>query len=209
MDVAGNGWIRSLRRHLGESTYALVERQGATFVEVLDEALQLDCALAGTSDTPKQEWSGAGHLEGRTVKIVADGSVVTDAVVQGGSITLDQPARSVQMGLPFTHLIEPLPPSTQAITGGQGSKLRPISVTFRLLRTSVLYLDTGRGLVHIPFKRFGAGILDTPPQPFSGDVTVRTLGWRDSGIAPLWRIEQDVPLPLTLLSVSTELSVAG
>jgi hypothetical protein len=194
-------WVN--RRTLSSSA------KGATFVEVLDEALQLDCALAGTSDTPKQEWSGAGHLEGRTVKIVADGSVVTDAVVQGGSITLDQPARSVQMGLPFTHLIEPLPPSTQAITGGQGSKLRPISVTFRLLRTSVLYLDTGRGLVHIHFKRFGAGILDTPPQPFSGDVTVRTLGWRDSGIAPLWRIEQNVPLPLTLLSVSTELSVAG
>jgi hypothetical protein len=203
-----DGSVRSVAT-VGESTYALVERQGATFVEVLDEALQLDCALAGTSDTPKQEWSGAGHLEGRTVKIVADGSVVTDAVVQGGSITLDQPARSVQMGLPFTHLIEPLPPSTQAITGGQGSKLRPISVTFRLLRTSVLYLDTGRGLVHIPFKRFGTGTLDTPPQPFSGDVTVRTLGWRNSGIAPLWRIEQDVPLPLTLLSVSTELSVAG
>jgi hypothetical protein len=203
-----DGVIRSVAT-VGESTYALVERQGGAFVEVLDEALQLDCALAGTSETPKQEWSGAGHLEGRVVKIVADGAVCTDTVVEGGSITLDQPAQSVQMGLPFTHVIEPLPPSTQAIAGGQGGKLRPISITLRVWETSALYLDTGRGLVQVPFKRFGDSILDTPPRPFSGDVTVRTLGWRDTGIAPLWRIEQDVPLPFTLLSVSTELSVTG
>jgi hypothetical protein len=97
----------------------------------------------------------------------------------------------------------------QAIAGGQGGKLRPISITLRVWETSALYLDTGRGLVQVPFKRFGDSILDTPPRPFSGDVTVRTLGWRDTGIAPLWRIEQDVPLPFTLLSVSTELSVTG
>jgi hypothetical protein len=200
-----DGAIRSVAT-VGESTYALVERLGGAFIEVLDEAAYLDSALSGTSETPKQEWSGAGHLEGRTVKIVADGSVVPDAVVLGGSITLDQPAHSVQMGLPFTHVIEPLPPSMQAISAGQGGKLRPISITLRVWETSALYLDAGRGLLRVPL---GDRMLDTPPLPFSGDVTVRTLGWRDTGIAPLWRIEQDVPLPFTLLSVSTELSVTG
>jgi hypothetical protein len=195
--------------NVGESTYALVERLGAVFIEVLDEKLQLDCALTGTSDTPKQEWSGAGHLEGRVVGIVADGVVVDDAVVEGGSITLDQPARSVQIGLRFTHVIEPLPPSIGGAAGGQGGKIRPVSITLRVWETSALYLDSGRGLIYVPFKRFGESILDAPPHPFSGDVTIRTLGWRDTGIAPLWRIEQDVPLPFTLLSVSTELSVTG
>src|SRR5512132_2535607 len=65
-----NGAIRSVAT-VGESTYALVERVGGVFIEVLDETLQLDCALAGTSETPKQEWSGAGHLEGMVVKVVA------------------------------------------------------------------------------------------------------------------------------------------
>jgi hypothetical protein len=203
-----DGAIRSVAT-VGESTYALVERLGGVLIEVLDEAAYLDSALSGTSETPKQEWSGAGHLEGRTVKIVADGSVVPDAIVQGGSITLDQPARSVQMGLPFTHVIEPLPPSMQAISAGQGGKLRPISITLRVWETSALYLDAGRGLLRVALKRLRDRMLDPPPFPFSGDVTVRTLGWRDTGIAPLWRIEQDVPLPFTLLSVSTELSVTG
>ncbi len=194
---------------VGESTYVLVERLGAVFIEVLDEALQLDCAMSGYSATPKQEWSGAGHLEGRVVGIVADGVVVDNAVVEGGSVTLALPAHSVQIGLPFTHVIEPLPPSVGGAAGGQGGKIRPISITLRVWQTGALYLDWGRGLVHVPFKRFGESILDSPQIPYSGDVTIRTLGWRDTGIQPLWRIEQDVPLPFTLLSVSSELSVTG
>ena len=203
-----DGAIRSVA-NVGELTYVLVERLGAMFIEVLDETLQLDCALSGTSTFPKQEWSGAGHLEGRVVGIVADGVVVDDAVVQGGSVILGQPASSVQIGLRYTHLIEPLPPSIGGAAGGQGGRIRPISITLRVWQTGALYLDTGRGLVHIPFKRFGESILDAPQHPFSGDVTVRTLGWRDTGIEPLWRIEQDVPLPFTLLSVSSELSATG
>jgi hypothetical protein len=194
---------------VGESTYALIERLGAVFIEVLDESLQLDCAMSGYSATPKQEWSGAGHLEGRVVGIVADGVVVDNAVVEGGSVTLALPAHSVQIGLPFTHVIEPLPPSIGGAGGGQGGKIRPISITLRVWQTGALYLDWGRGLVHVPFERFGESILDSPQIPYSGDVTIRTLGWKDTGIQPLWRIEQDVPLPFTLLSVSSELSVTG
>ena len=124
-------------------------------------------------------------------------------------MTLALPAHSVQIGLPFTHVIEPLPPSIGGAGGGQGGKIRPISITLRVWQTGALYLDWGRGLVHVPFKRFGESILDSPQIPYSGDVTIRTLGWRDTGIQPLWRIEQDVPLPFTLLSVSSELSVTG
>jgi hypothetical protein len=48
---------------------------------------------------------------------------------------------------------------------------------------------------------------------FSGDPmkktnkTVRAFGWRSDGTKPLWRIEQDTPLPFTLLSVSADLSI--
>jgi len=192
---------------VGEATYLLVEREGGVFIEVFDETLHVDCGLSGTTETPRQEWSGADHIEGRTVKCVADGAVVDDAVVTGGSVMLHQPASAVQLGLGFTHIIEPLPPSAEGLVGGQGGKLRPITLTLRVWETSALYFDSGRGLASVPFRRFGDSILDAPPQPFSGDVTVRTFGWREAGIAPLWRIEQDTPLPFTLLSVTTVLSV--
>ncbi len=41
----------------------------------------------------------------------------------------------------------------------------------------------------------------------SGDISVRALGWQADGTKGLWRIEQDVPLAFTLLSVTTEIKV--
>jgi hypothetical protein len=46
-------------------------------------------------------------------------------------------------------------------------------------------------------------VLDTGPAAFTGDVTVRALGWRHGGTAPLWRIAQEAPLACTILAVST------
>ncbi|QLH40560.1 MAG: hypothetical protein HWD60_18730 [Defluviicoccus sp.] len=194
---------------VGDVVYVLVERDSGILIEAFDDTLQVDAGLAGSASTPRLEWSGAGYLEGLTVKVVADGAVCSDAVVEGGSITLAEPASSVQMGLPFTHIVEPLPPSDPGTGRWSGVRLRPIVFTFRLWQTSALYLDTGRGLVFVPFRRFGDNLLDIPPQPFSGDVTVHALGWREGGITPLWRIEQDTPLPFTLLAVGTELSVSA
>jgi hypothetical protein len=59
----------------------------------------------------------------------------------------------------------------------------------------------------VPFRRLGPAVLDRPPEPFSGDRTLRALGWRTDASRPLWRVEGAVPLPATLLSVTTELKV--
>ena len=76
----------------GETTYVLVERAAGVFIEAFSPGLQVDAGLTGTSGTPKQVWAGADHLEGQSVKVVADGAVRTDALVQGGTVTLDEPA---------------------------------------------------------------------------------------------------------------------
>lgn len=185
----------------GDATYVLVTRGSQTFVERFDPALGVDAGLSGTADPAKTVWTGLDHLEGRTVKIVADGVVAPDQAVTAGKITLAVPASSVQAGLPFVHAIEPLPPP------GGGKPVRPVAVTLRLKDTAALRLDVGRGLSDVPFRRFGEGLLDGPAPVFTGDRTVRAAGWRRGGTEPLWRIEQATPLPFTLLSVATE--VAG
>jgi hypothetical protein len=190
---------------VGERTYVLVERPAGFFVEVFDPQLNVDAGLTGTSNPAKESWSGLDHLEGLAVKIVADGALRPEATVAGGSITLEEPAANVQVGLGYQHVIEPLPVNTTA--GGPGGKVRPISVTFRLHETAALRLITSRGPMLVPFRRFGQTGLDEPPPVFSGDKTVRTLGWLNDSIKPLWRIEDDAPLPFTLLSVATEISV--
>jgi hypothetical protein len=52
-------------------------------------------------------------------------------------------------------------------------------------------------------------LLDQSPPAFTGDKTIRALGWRTVGPEPLWSIRQDVPLPFHLLSVATKISANG
>ncbi len=76
---------------------------------------------------------------------------------------------------------------------------RPVRVSLRLHATEALRIDVGLGLHEVAL----------PDIPFTGDVELRALGWRRGPAAPAWRVEQDVPLPFTLLSATTDTSVNG
>ncbi len=203
-----NGMFRAVTV-LDENVYVLVERNGATLIERFDDTVSMDAALVGTSGTPTTSWSGLDYLEGRSVKVLADGALRADAVVSSGTITLDEPASTVQAGLGFSHEVAPLPPAMANARGSaRAAAVRLIEAIFRVGDTSFLKADTGSGLKPLPFKRMGnEGVLDTAPQPFTGDKRVRALGWKRGGIDPLWRIAGDEPLPLRLLSVTTEVKV--
>ena len=192
---------------VGEAVYALIDRQGDFGIEVFDPAVLVDAALSGESAEPAAVWSGLGHLEGRTVKVVADGTVRPDAVVAGGALTLAVPARAVTAGLAYTHEIEPLPPAIQG-RSAHAARLRPVRHVFRLHETAALTVDTGPGPRDVPFRRLGGeGTLDGPAPIFSGDRGLRALGWHATAGRPLWRVSQDTPLPCTILSVNTEVKV--
>lgn len=192
----------------GDNIYVLVERGGDYFLERFDSHVMSDCSLSQTSSSEKTTWDGLNHLEGRSVKLVAGGIVVAEQVVTGGAVELASPARELVAGIAYSHIIEPLPPAVASSrASSQTGRTRPIAVTFRLLGTSALVLDTGRGLAAVPFRRFGEDALDQPSVPFSGDKKVRAFGWGSGSVKPLWRIEQDTPLPFTLLAVSTEISL--
>jgi len=191
-------------------TYVMIERDGGWFLEKFDESFDADATLSGTSETSSTTWSGLDHLEGETLTVLADGAVHADCVVGGGAIELVSDASNIVAGLSYAHRIEPLPPSVQGSGGGsQGSRLRPISFTYRLQDSPALRLNVGRGFTEVPFKKLGLEILDASPQSFTGDRTVRAFGWRANSTDSLWQIEHDAPLPFTLLSVVTELSVNG
>jgi hypothetical protein len=192
---------------VGNDVYLLIGRGDAFTIEKFDDALNLDSALTGSVTTPTATWAGLDYLEGQTVSIVADGIVQDSQAVAGGIVTLAQPASSVEIGLPYMHIIEPLPPNA-VDGGGIGRVVRLSKAVFRIENTAALRLDTGRGLQDIALRRLsGEPVLDAPPPRVSGDIYVGALGWQDRTDLPLWRIEQDAPLPFTLLSVLTELVV--
>jgi hypothetical protein len=198
-----DGAFRSLAEIEGV-VWAAVERTGTLRLERFDDALALDAALTGSAATPQASWSGLGHLDGRSVGLVADGAPRGDAIVVGGTVVLDPPASTLQAGLGFRHVIEPLPPDLTSAVGVRAAPLRLVSVTFRLLETAALSVDLGRGSAPVAFRRLGTPLLDAAPQRFTGDVRLRAIGWQRDAMKPLWRIEDDTPLPMTLLSVTTE-----
>lgn len=192
---------------VADDVYLLVERGGDYFIEQFDDDLNLDSALTGDVETPATMWSGLNHLEGKIVSIVADGVVLPDQVVTAGQVIIDEPASRIEIGLSYTHVVEPLPP---AMTG-QGQmvrKVRLVEALFKVMETKALRLDVGRGIRDVPLRQLSEhSILDQPAPTVSGDISVRALGWRSDLSQPLWRIEQSAPLPFTLLSVVTEINL--
>ncbi|MCY3831143.1 MAG: hypothetical protein OXF89_18605 [Rhodospirillaceae bacterium] len=193
------------------TVFAIVERAGGRYIERFDAALATDSALTGADGTDgagRAVWSGLGHLEGRTVAVLADNAVRQPLPVDGGAIALDRPAGVIEAGLPFASRIRALPPVAQTPRGAShGSPVRLVEAVFRLLDTRMLRIDTGAGPRTVPFRTLGrAGLLDAAPPAFTGDVAIRALGWL-KGAAPPWSLEQSDPLPFTILAVSTELKV--
>jgi hypothetical protein len=186
----------------------LVARAHGVFIERLDDTLLVDAGLRLSSPQPSLIWDGFDHLEGQELAVVADGQAVEPAKVSDGAIVLAAPARTIVAGLPYTHIIEPMPALlAPGRAGGQDPAYRPIRITLRLLATQCLHIDAGCGLRELPLHAICAGSMDRSPAPFTGDRSVRALGWRRGAEQPLWRIEQSTPLPCTLLSATTEVKV--
>jgi hypothetical protein len=185
--------------------WCVVERSAGISLERFEDGLMQDAGLTGTSIIPKSTWTGLAHLNGRQVAILADGAVRPSAIVSGGAVRLTAPATRVAIGLAFMHEIEPLPADQVTPAGTATGPSRLVAVTFRLLETPAVNVDLGQGPRALSLRRFNIDHFDAPPTPFTGDATLRGIGWRRDRIASLWRITGTAPLPLTLLSVTTEI----
>ena len=196
---------------VGDKTYVLVQRAHGLFVEAFDNEFGVDSGVQSQVFVPEEFAGGVDHLESQTVAIVADGTLRQPQVVEGGQVPVGAPAFKAVVGLPFRHIVEALPVAGQ-VPGGtvQGLSYRVVEATFRLHETGALICDLGAGLTTLPFRRLGgAAGFDSATPSFSGDKHIRALGWRRSGIDAPWRIDQDVPLPCTVLSVTTQIRVTN
>ncbi len=193
---------------VGDQTMLLVDRPAGVQIERLDDLLMVDAGVRLSQSPQGVVWTGLDHLEGQTVALIADGLVLERIPVTAGQVVLDAPASELVVGLPYSHVIEPMPATFGAArVGGQDPVYRPVRVSLRLFETRALHIDTGDGLHDVPLHTIGGGPKDRSPDPFTGDRALRALGWRRGAEQPPWRIEQDTPLPCALLSATTEVKV--
>ena len=152
--------------------------------------------------------SNLGHLEGRTVSILADGSVHPNKVVSSGAVTLDRAASEVHIGLPYTSEMETLditvPPSQGSI---KGNEIRIPAVTLHLYKSRGYTISGSDGDVETEMKQRFEEPYGQPTELKSGKHRIiLDPNWNSHGRI---KITQSDPLPLTILSIAPEVDVGG
>ena len=111
-----------------------------------------------TISTPVTVLSGLNHLEGMTVAILADGSVVPNQVVTNGSITLDYAASKIVVGLPYVCQLQTMYMDTPPVQGKSVQNRR------KLISSVGVRVEASRGL------QIGADQVDASTQPNFAEV---------------------------------------
>lgn len=196
-----------------DAVYVVVNRGFGQFVERFDNrvlqgnvlnAWCVDCGISGTSSTLQATWAGLDHLDGQTVVGLGDGSVFPPQTVSGGTITLPNPVYQIVAGLAFTpQLQSPYLDIGEPTIQGKRKKLA--AVTIRLLETRGLRVGaTFNTLVDIK-ERSSQNVLGAAIPLVTGDERII--------LDPLWSIqgqvciEQDYPLPATVLGIIPEVII--
>jgi hypothetical protein len=186
-----------VNRTIGGTTKRYVEYFDAqsTFHSTTVRGLRTDSCVQQTSPVATTTITGLGHLEGKTVAIVGDGSVYPPAVVSGGIATLSgRAALKKEAGLPFTCTLVPNRPevpqngTSQALTKSWGK------LVVRLKDTQGVVINGER----VPW-RASSDLLGVAPPHFTGDKQVNNLGWDTDAYIT---IVQDKPCHIEVLAIT-------
>ncbi|GAB6127097.1 phage tail protein [Humidesulfovibrio idahonensis] len=200
---------RSIVENGVERTLRCIETLAPGFSETAADttgAFFVDAGLS-YSGAPVRVLTGLGHLAGRRVQILADGSVLPEQTVAAdGSITLGQEAATVHVGLGYSSVLRPMRLEYAGQRGSAQTRTKRITeVGLRLYRT--LGGKVGPDLARLEplLYRTSADSMDGPPALFTGDKSVRfPQGWSPDGVLTL---VQDQPLPMTVLLIAPTLAL--
>lgn len=175
--------------------------------ELDDDAADVRCQPVNSNqwslDVPVSTLTGLWHLEGEVVSILADGSVFVQETVVNGSITLPTSVTRFHAGLPFTVRAKTLPLTTpNAVTEGRRKIVNALAI--RLAKTRGL--QVGRALDELYSMRERINEVPGLPTQLINGVhhQIISTNWDENG--QTYFVQTD-PLPVTLLSVVTEVEV--
>ena len=196
-----------VRRTIGGNALRYVERLRSRMFVDQEDAFFVDSGLT-YSGSPATTISGLAHLEGKTVDILADGAVEARQVVTGGQVTLATAASLVHIGLPITADLQTLPLAMEgAGAAGQGTVKNVNKVHLRVAQSSVIQAGPAFNRLREYPARAVTDPYGSPPALRNGELAL--------SIDPSWNqdaavcIRQDLPLPLTVLSMTLEIQSGG
>jgi hypothetical protein len=151
--------------------------------------------------------TGLGHLEGKTVSILASGATVPDEIVVGGSVLLDYPAVPIHAGLSYECDLETLDLDVPLQIGTfQGLTGKIVGCILKVYNSFGAWIGPDEdNLKEIMFWSSDDYLVGAPPGLFTGNIT----GEADFDYSPTARvfIRHQTPLPMTVLGIITEIEV--
>ncbi len=195
-----------VKRNIDGADVRYIERMASRQFTDQEDAFFVD-AGATYDGSPATTISGLDHLEGETVSILADGAVHPQRVVSGGSITLDNEASVVHVGLPYQSDLQTLPLAMQIDNAfGQGRYKNVNRAWLRVYRSSGIFVGPDENRL-TEAKQRTTEPYGSPPELKSEEIQVMlTPSWADSGQV---YVRQSDPLPLTIVSMTLEIALGG
>lgn len=195
-----------VRRTIDGNTVRYIEFMQAEWEDGDDQedAFYVDCGLTydGAAATTI---SGLDHLEGETVKILADGATHPNKTVASGSVTLDRSASVVHIGLSCPAKLATMRLNAGAADGtAQGKTKRINRVVVRLQDTLGGEMGPGETETDEILFRSGSDPMDAAPPIFTGDKEIAWRGGYEKE-AIVWYVNDD-PLPATVVAIMPQVT---
>ena len=180
------------------------------YIEKFDFNTYTDSAKQYTTGLPTNTFTGLDHLEGKTCRVKVDGNILSDVVVENGTVTIDRDAETIaEIGLNFNTLYRSLPYANPELVGPTLEKTKKLSrISVRIHNTSEIIINGDNQ------SFYGLNVsnnpLDASNPVYSGVVSSRVVnspaeGWDFDGYIT---ITQENPLPLTVLSIESEVDLS-
>jgi hypothetical protein len=160
------------------------------------------------SGAPQQTFTtGLEHLEGKRVRILADGAEINNLTVTGGAITLPKAASKVAIGLGYAGRLKLLRAEARGTPTAQGLRKRLLRLFARMIDSASLVAFNRKGEPDRMFDRSNALDMNTPAPLFNGDTDNRAVGGGGSDYSDAPELVSDDALPsiVTLLVPTYEL----
>ncbi|MBW7929806.1 MAG: hypothetical protein H3C57_00660 [Gammaproteobacteria bacterium] len=197
-----------VRRKVGGYMRRFIERMASRRFGAQQDAFFVDSGVR-YSGAPTATVSGLNHLAGKTVSILADGAVMPQKEVPvGGTVNIGVEASVVQVGLPIEADMQTLPLAIQLQDGsaGQGRVKNVNQVWLRVLRSSGIFAGPDADNL-VEAKQRTTENYGEPPALKSDEINIRlSPSWAASGQV---FVRQSDPLPLTVVSLTAEVSLGG
>lgn len=196
-----------VKRTVNTRPVRYIERLRTRIFTAASAAFFVDSGLT-YSGTATSTITGLFHLEGKSVDIVADGAVHPRKTVAGGQVVLDFAASTVHIGLPITADLRTLPLALEsAQAAGQGTVKNVNKVHMRVSQSSVLKAGPAFDRLREYPARAVSDPYGSPPELRDGELSLSVdPSWnQDAAIC----VRQDLPLPLTVLSMTLEIQTGG